>query len=171
MERKIVSLLPVHGHAHRFASASYYTAADLYSMLYETAKALSCNYGNVLLFYRFDQLAWRCIRLQWSIRLQYNEDYKFGSSSGSAHPKQGGCRVRQQWDLGVRFWVYGQHLSSGQKIKMMQCALSYCVKAKNFNRLFSFCQPWDLPWQNRVKFSGGMFWLCTDEIFRRTVHQ
>jgi len=27
---------------------------------------------------------------------EYNEDYKFGSSSGSAHAKQGGCRVRQQ---------------------------------------------------------------------------
>jgi len=30
----------VHSHAHRFASASCYTAADLYSMVYETAKAL-----------------------------------------------------------------------------------------------------------------------------------
>jgi len=57
-------LVSVHCHAHRFASVSYYTAADLYNMLYETAKALSCNYGNVLLFHRFDQLAWRCIRLQ-----------------------------------------------------------------------------------------------------------
>jgi len=32
-------------------------------LLYETAKAFSCNYGNVLLFHRLDQLAWRCIRL------------------------------------------------------------------------------------------------------------
>ena len=39
-EAKIVSLISVHSHAHHFASASYYTATDLYSVVYETAKAL-----------------------------------------------------------------------------------------------------------------------------------
>jgi len=39
---KIVSLISVLCHAHRLASASYYTAADLYNMVNETAKALSC---------------------------------------------------------------------------------------------------------------------------------
>jgi len=39
-EAKIVSLVSVHRHAHRFALASITTAADLYSMVYETAKAL-----------------------------------------------------------------------------------------------------------------------------------
>jgi len=40
LEAKIVSLVSVHCHEHRLASASYNTAADLYSMVYETAKAL-----------------------------------------------------------------------------------------------------------------------------------
>ena len=68
LEAKIVSLVSVHCHAHRCASACYYTAADLYSMVYEAAKALYCNYGSVLLFHRCDRLAWRCIRLQWRKR-------------------------------------------------------------------------------------------------------
>jgi len=41
MEAKFVSLVTVHCHAHHLASACYYTAADLYSMVYETAKTLS----------------------------------------------------------------------------------------------------------------------------------
>ena len=40
LEAKIVSLVSVHCHAHRFG-LNYYTAADLYSMVYETAKALT----------------------------------------------------------------------------------------------------------------------------------
>jgi len=37
LEAKIVGMVPVHCHAYRLASACYYTAADLYSMVYETA--------------------------------------------------------------------------------------------------------------------------------------
>jgi len=40
MTPKIVNLVYVHCHAHRLASACYYTAADLYSMVHETVKAL-----------------------------------------------------------------------------------------------------------------------------------
>jgi len=58
LEARIVSLASVHCHAHRFASASYNTAADLYNMVYETAKTLQCNYGSVLLFHRCDRVAW-----------------------------------------------------------------------------------------------------------------
>jgi len=39
LEAKIVSLVSVHCHAHRLVSACYYPAADLYSMVYGTAKA------------------------------------------------------------------------------------------------------------------------------------
>ena len=53
----------------------------------------------------------------------HNEDKKVGSCS--AHAKQGGCRVRQQWELGVRFWRFGPYWSSCQKIKMMQYVF-YC---------------------------------------------
>jgi len=64
LEAKIVILVSVHCNAHRLPSASYYTAADLYSVMYETAKALSCNCGNVLLFHRYHRLAWRYIMHQ-----------------------------------------------------------------------------------------------------------
>jgi len=40
LEAKFVSMASVHCHEHRFASACYYTAADLCNMVYETAKAL-----------------------------------------------------------------------------------------------------------------------------------
>jgi len=41
LEAKSVSLVSVQCHVLRLASASYYTAADLYSMVYETARALA----------------------------------------------------------------------------------------------------------------------------------
>ena len=39
LEAKIVRMVSVHCNAHRLASTCYYTAAELYSMLYETSKA------------------------------------------------------------------------------------------------------------------------------------
>jgi len=39
LEAKIVSMVSVHCHAQHLASACYYTAADLCSMVCETAKA------------------------------------------------------------------------------------------------------------------------------------
>jgi len=47
----------------------------------------------------------------------YNEGM-IGSSS--AHAKQDGCRVRHQWELGARFWLFTQQWSSSKKTKMMQ---------------------------------------------------
>jgi len=38
LEAKILSLVSVYSHAHRFASASCYTAAYLYSMVYEQSR-------------------------------------------------------------------------------------------------------------------------------------
>jgi len=112
-EAKLANMLSVHSHAHRLASASYYTAAELYNMVCETAKAFQCNYGSVLLFHRCDRLTWRCIRVQWR--------QKVGSCS--VHAKQGSCRVRKQWEIGMRFSV---HWSTCQRVKTMQCALFYC---------------------------------------------
>ena len=40
------------------ASPRPLTSAGLYSKVYKTAKALSCNYVSVLLFHRCDRLAW-----------------------------------------------------------------------------------------------------------------
>jgi len=123
VETKIIRMVSVHCHAHRLVLACYYAAADLCSLVYETAKALSCNYGSVLLFHRYDRLAWRCIRLQWR--------QKVGICS--AYAKQGGCRVRQQWEQGVRFWLFGPHWCRCQKIKMMaMCVISLrLMKTKN----------------------------------------
>jgi len=39
-EMKIVSMVSVHCHEHRLASACHFPAADLYSMVNETAKAI-----------------------------------------------------------------------------------------------------------------------------------
>ena len=68
LEAKSVSLVSVHCHAHRLASASYSTAAGLYNMVYETAKALSCNYGSALLFHRCDRLGWGCVMHQTTMK-------------------------------------------------------------------------------------------------------
>jgi len=137
LEEKFVCLVSVHSPAHRFASDSHYTAADLSNMVYETAKALQCNYGSVLLFQRFNRFAWQCIRLQWR--------QKVGKCSAQAN----GCRVRQQWKLGVRFWFLGRTEAADRKQNdAMQCALFYW----NFNMMLSFCQSWHLTWQNWAKF-------------------
>ena len=50
LEGNMVSMVSVHCHVHRLASASHYTSVGLFSMVYETAKALSCNYGSVYCF-------------------------------------------------------------------------------------------------------------------------
>jgi len=131
------------------ASASYYTAADLCNMVYETAKTLYCNYGSVLLFLRCDRLAWRCIKPQ--------QGQKVGSCS--AHSKQGGCRVRQQWEQGVRFGLFGPHWSSCQKINMMQCALFYCDlwKQKISTWCFPFVNIGTSPDRTDRSFPGEIF--------------
>jgi len=73
--------------------------------------------ATVEVFYCFTvRLAWRCIQLQGRQNV----------SSCSAHAKQGGCRVKQQWEQGLRFWLFKPQWSSCQKIEMMQCALFYC---------------------------------------------
>jgi len=58
---------------------------------------------------------------------------KVGSCSGSMHAKQGGCRVRQQWELWLRFWVVGPHWSSCQKIKWCNVR---CLTATSENKKF-----------------------------------
>jgi len=114
---EIISTVSVHCHAHRLASACDYTAAYLYirctKLRMHFSAIMEVLYCFTVLFHR---LAWPCIRLQWT--------QKF--SSCSVRTKQGGCRVRQQWELSARFWLFGPHRSSCQKIKMMHCALFYC---------------------------------------------
>ena len=100
---------------------------------------------STLLFHRCDRLVWRCIRLQWR--------QKVGSCS--AHVKQGGCRVRQEWDFA---YLGRTELSSGQKIKMMQCALLYCDWKQEFSIwCFPFVNVATLPGRIEQSFSGSMF--------------
>ena len=66
----------------------------------------------------------------------YNEDK---SSAVPAACKKGGCRVRQQWELGVRLWVFGPHWSSCKKIKMMHVRCFTAIyENKNFNVVLTF---------------------------------
>jgi len=53
-----------------------------------------------------------------SARLAMHQTTTIKKASGcneekSSAIKQGGCRVRQQWELGVRFWLFGPYWSSG----------------------------------------------------------
>jgi len=63
LEAKIVSLVTVYCHAHRFALASYYTAADLYSFV-RTKLQKHFNAIMEVFFWRCDWLAWRRTKLQ-----------------------------------------------------------------------------------------------------------
>jgi len=54
---------------------------------------------------------WKCFS---TLRLvgdasNYNEDNRSAVAARMQGAKQGGCRVRQQWEQGVRFWVFGPH--------------------------------------------------------------
>ena len=150
LDAKIVRMVSVHCHEHRLVSACYYVAADMYSLVYETAKALSCNYRSVLMFHRCGRLPWRCIRLQWRQK----------ACSCSAHAKQGVCRVRQWWKQGVRFWPFGPHWRRCQKIKMMaMCvALRRLMKTKNVQH-GAFLLPTLLPHLAELSnvFQAGYF--------------
>jgi len=108
-------------------------------------------------FYHCSQLAWPCIRLHWRKKI----------CSCSAHAKRGVCRVKQQWELGVRFGYLGR-----TEAKIMLCALFYCdLRKEKFQHVafpFSTLAP-HLTEQNN--FFNGLLLLCTDESLRRTVHQ
>ena len=144
LEAKIVRMVSVHYHVHRLVSACYYAAADLYSLVYELRKHF---HAIMEVFYCFPV----AIDLPGDA-LDYNEDKKAGSCS--AHAKQGGCRVRQQCEHGVRFWLFGPHWSRCQKIKMMAICvvLGRLMKTKMLNMVLSFCQHCYLTWQNSATF-------------------
>jgi len=115
LEAKIVSLVSVHCHTMRTASLRPLTILPQVCTVW--CAKLRKHFNAIMeVFHRCDRLAWQCIRLQWREKV----------GSCSAHAKQGGSRVRQQWELTVRFWLFGPHWSSCQKIKMMQCAFFYC---------------------------------------------
>ena len=94
------------------------------------------TFGSILLFHRCHQLAWRCIKLQWR--------QKVGSCS--AHAKldfvewgntewgNNGCRVRQHWELGVRFWLFGPHWNSCEKKWCNVRCFTATYKNKKFQR-------------------------------------
>ena len=75
---------------------------------------------------------------------------------------KGGCRVRQQWEQGVRFWLFGPHWSSCQEIKMMQCALFYCDLRKHIisTCCFPFVSIGTSLDRTKQSFSGGCFYFA-----------
>ena len=87
---------------------------------------------------------------------------KTKSGTCSAHAKQVGCRVRQQWELGVRLRLFGLHWSSCQKIKTVQRALFYCDLLKQ--NISTWCFPFvntatspDRTEQRLKTFQAGCF--------------
>jgi len=95
------------------------------------------------------RLAWRCIQLQWRQKV----------FSCSVHAKQGICRVKQQWEQGVRFWLFNPHLRSCQKIEMMQCALFYFNLWKQKLQHAAFLLPTWAPHPTELSkvFQAGCF--------------
>ena len=87
----------------------------------------------------------------------YNKD-KRSPVAGRIQNKVVG-RVRQKWELRVRFRLFGPHWSSSQKIKMNQCALLHCGLRKQ--KISTCCFPsvniGTSPDRTVQRFSGGMF--------------
>jgi len=115
LEAKIVSLVSVHYHAHHFTPASITILPQICTVW---CTKLQKHFNAIMeVFYCFTvAIGLPVDASQWRQKVH----------SCSVHAKQGDCRVRQQWELGVKFWLFRLHWSSCQKIKMMQCALFYC---------------------------------------------
>jgi len=138
-------MLSANCHAHRLASACCYTAVDLYSV-----RKCESTLMQSWKCFAVSPLQSACLEMHETI-VQWRQ--KVGSCS--AYAKQGSCRVRQLWELGVRFWLFGQHWNSCEKQKVMHRAFfTATCKKKNFIMVLSFCQHCYLSWQNWAKF----FW-------------
>jgi len=142
LEAKIVSMVSVYCHAHRLASACYYTAADLYSTVYETAKAFAI----MEVFYCFTV----AIGLPGGV-----SDCNDGKMSVVAARMQN--KVVVEWGNNetrseiLTIWAALKQMSEN-KNDAMCVVLLRLLKTKNFNMVLSFCQNCHLTWQNWAKF-------------------
>ena len=148
LEAKIVRMVSMHCQAHRLVSAFYYAAADLYSMVYETAKELSCNYGSVLLFHRCDRLSWRCVRLQWrqksavAARMQNKLAVEWGNSESKV------------W---AAVWAALKQISENKNDGNVRCLSAIYENKKNSKWYFPFANIATSPDRAQQSFLGGMF--------------
>jgi len=128
----------------RTASASYYTAADLYSVGYEIAKALLMQ-------------LWNCFTVSpfWSACLAMHQT----TMKRKGRQLQRACKTRwlsSEATVGamseiLAIWAALKQLSGNENDAM--CVVSpRLIKTKNFNMMLSFCQHWHLTWQNWAKF-------------------
>jgi len=104
LKAKIVSMVSVHCHEYRLASACYYTAADLYSMAYDTAKALAI----MKVFY----CCTVAIGLPYDAS-NYNEDKRSAVAARMQSKAVVEWGKSESW---VRFWLFGSYWSSCKKI-------------------------------------------------------
>ena len=146
LEGKIVSLVSVHCHAHRCASASYYTAADLYSMVYELRKHFKaimevlCCFTVAIGLLAMPQTTMKTKGRQ----LQRVRKTRWLSSEATV-------RVGSE---NLAIWAAPK--LSEDKYDAMCVVLLRLVKTKKFNMVPSYCQHDTTSDRTEQSFSGGM---------------
>ena len=141
LEAKIVSLVSVHSHAHRFCLLLFCRRFGQYGVR---------NCESTLM-----QL-WKCFTVspfRSACLAMHQNTLKTKVGSCRAHAKQGGCRVRQQWELWSEvlvFWAALKQLSENEYDATCVASLRL-IKTKTFNMVLSFYLHWHLTWQNWTK--------------------
>ena len=152
LEANIVCLVSVHCHTHRLASACYYSILPQICTVWCT---------------KLQKLFNAIIGLPGDAS-DYNEDKRSAVAARMQNKVlvEWGNSESKEWDfdsLGcieavVRKYKWWRH-----------CFITTCEK-KNFLWYFPFAKVGTSPDGTEQSFSGGMFWLCAGESFRRTVH-
>jgi len=141
VEAKIVSLVSVHSHAHRFTSVYYYTAVDLYRNCESTLMQL-----------------WMCFTV-WPFRPACLAMHQTTMKT-KGRQLQRACKTRWLSSEAIvratsEILAFGAALKqlSGNKNDATCVALLRLIKTKNFNMVLSFSQHChQLTWQNWAKF-------------------
>jgi len=141
----IVSLVSVHCRGHSLSSASYYTAADLYSTVYKTGKHFAKKTLQLCKCFTVSPLRSAYLAMHQTTRtkgrkLQRAFKTRWLSSEAA---------VRMSEILAI--WAALKQLSE-DKNDAMCVVLLRLRKTKNFNMLLYFCKHWHLTWQNWAKF-------------------
>jgi len=132
LDAKIASLVSLHCHAHRFASATYYTAANLYSMVYATAK-------------EFLMQLWRC----FTVSPLRSACLAMHQTTMTTKDRQLQRACKAWWLSSVATVKAWSEILAVWAVQMMQCALFYCNLKKTIS---TWWQHWNLTWQNWAKF-------------------
>jgi len=141
-------LVAVHCHAHRLDPFCYFPAADLYSIVYETAKA----------FHTIIEVL-SCFTVTISLPNDASDNCTMKTEGRQL---QRACKTRWLWSeatkseiLGV--WAALKHMSEN-KNDTMCIVLLRLMKTKNLNMALSFVNVATSPGRTAEQsFSGGMF--------------